>query len=400
MTTMPVRFLFRVILLAPLSVNAADSGMDLTLGANNYWDSNFARSSEKPDSEHYSQWDAILTADYAYKSQHWNLRARASQLEYDLHEEMDESYYAGNGYWKSDWTDSLRSGILWQRQAYAVDRLEFIEQDIVSRDDWNIYADFGRLDSLSFMLGARHSSKTHSNEKRKYMEFDEDEASAQISYRFSGDSRIHIRGAYGEREYSSSRTMPVVTTAPDVVADAGTVESLAIASNQFDFDFIRAEVNAEWVLSPKSSLDLRWGYFQRDGFINEDDGDEISAEFNWAITQKIKTMWGARKAQPAQGETNDSPDQVIAFYVQMSWSITRNLSWSGSVNKSEYDYLPGNTFAAPSEKVFSVTPLQLRYTFAKRFTLELAGTYVDRDSQVLARDFDYTTGHLGLQWDF
>lgn len=376
------------------SVSAAENSVDLVLGANHYWDSNFARANEQPDSEHFSQFDATLTVNHAYKSQRWNLRARASQLQYDLREEMDESYYSGSGFWKSDWLDSLRTGILWQRQAYAVDRLEFIEQDIVSRDDWNVYADFGRLDSLSFLLGARHSSKTHSNPKRESMEFDEDEASAQISYRFSGQSQLHIRGAYGEREYLSAPS--VVDPALDPVI----IDSSMVVPNQFDFDFVRAEVNAEWVLSPKSRLDVQWGYFQRDGFINEDDGDELSVEFHWDITQKIKTLWGARKAQPAQGETNDSPDQLTAFYAQLSWSLTRNLTWSCALNKSEFDYLPGNTFAAPSETVYSLTPLQLRYAFAKQLTLELGATYVERDSLVLARDFDYTRAHLGLQWDF
>ncbi|WP_039911865.1 hypothetical protein [Cellvibrio mixtus] len=402
MTRVPARFvLLPLCALIPLSGIAAENDVSVTLGANHYWDSNFARLHEKPDSEHYSQFDATLSVNHSYKSQQWNLRARASQLEYDVREEMDESYYAGSGFWKSDWADSLRTGILWQRQAYAVDRLEFVEQDIVSRDDWNAYVDIGRLDSLSLLLGGRHSSKKHSNPKRKSMEFDEDEASAQISYHFPGQSRINIRGAYGEREYLSPRFLSV---APDATADAeiesGNVAALAYAPNQFDFDFIRAEVNTEWVLSPKSRIDFQWAYFERDGLINEDDGDEISIEYNWDITRKIKTLWGARKAQPAQGEMNDSPDQIVSLYAQLSWALMRNLTWSFSANKSEYDYLPGNAFAAPTEKVVSITPVQLRYAFAKQLTLEFAATYVDRESLVLIRDFDYTRAHLGLQWDF
>lgn len=382
-----VHFLLCSGVLMPLCVNAAGNGVDLTLGANHYWDSNFARANQKPDSEHYSQWDAILAMNYSYRSQQLNLRARASQLEYDLHEEMDESYYTGNGYWKSDWLDVLRTGILWQRQAYAVDRFEFAAQDIVAREDWDIYIDLGRADALNVTLGARTASQTHSNPQRAALEFDEDEGSAQLSYRFSGQSRLYVRGAYGERHYLTSAG---ASNSPDVNA----------LPEQFDFDFILGEVRAEWVLSPKSRLDLQWGYFQRDGFINEDDGDEMRVEFHWDITQKIQTLWGARKAQPAQGETTDSPAQIISFYAQVDWSLTRNLTWSWAVNKSDYDYLPENIYAAPSERVYSLTPVQLRYEFAKRFTLELAATYVDRNSSILLRDFDYTRAQLGLQWDF
>lgn len=379
----------------PLNVNAAVSRIDFTLGAHHYWDSNFARTYEKPDSEHYSQWDAALTLDHSYKSQRFNLRARASQLDYDLYKEMDESYYAGSGFWKSDWLDVWRTGVLWQRQAYAVDRFEFSEQDIVARDDWNVYADFGRVDSLTFQVGGRTSSQTHSNQKRSGLEFDEDEASAQLAYRFSRQSRVYLRGAYGEREYLFPRLLSGIPDTPGEIP-----EPVVAPPEQFDFDFFRAEVRTEWVISPKSRIDLQWVYFERDGLINEDSGDEMRAEFHWDITQKIQTLWGFRKAQPAQGETSDSPDQIAAFYAHLNWHLTRNLTWSCAFNKSQYDYLPENMAAAPKENIYNLIPLQLRYSFSRKLALELAATYIDRKSSIPARDFDYTRAHIGLQWDF
>src|SRR5690606_35413992 len=127
----------------------------------------------------------------------------------------------------------LKTAIDWTRDAYAVDRLEFVDKDVVARNNLTAQVTLDVGKNIGITLGARDIGQTHSNELRESLDYDEEEGFAAVTYSTANKSSLSVRLREGEREY--------VHPEPD-------------APQALDFDFRQVELEGLWVLTRKTQV--------------------------------------------------------------------------------------------------------------------------------------------------
>ena len=349
------------------------------ISAQEYWDSNINRSADQQDSEHYTQSSAFLGVDKKYGRHHIVGRVKGSRLDYAERTELDASFYDGNASWRSDWTSRLQTEIGWVRIAYPVDQLEFSGKDIVSRDDVNASIIYGSGNRLSIGIGGRQAAQRHSNELRENMDFDEDEALAEIHYQTGSKSRLTLRGRDGQRDYAQS------------IAEDGRL---------LDFSYQQGEVEGNWASSAKTRIIANVAFFRREGETNDGTGNQASLEANWMATEKIQFEAGYTLRQPAVGESSDSPERVHGANLGATWKITEKLQWAVDFRYQHQRYPITDELGERDEEVASVSPLAINYRLSDSFTLRLDARWLDRQSPITYRDYDFMQGSAGFSWHF
>lgn len=352
----------------------AEDRFTLMLGAQEYWDSNFARNAEV-DSEHYTRATASVALHERWSKQDIALGVSGSRYAYAQRDDLDVSFYEGKARWRSDWNSRVKTAFAWARDAYAVDRLEFADKDVVARDDASGELTLGMGKYLGLTLGARQVAQTHSNKLRDYLDFDEDEWFVASSYSTANKSSLSLRLREGSRDY--------VNPVPDAVA-------------VLDFDYRQLEIEGSWALTRKTQLGFTLGRFKREGDVNAGTGTQALIDLRWAMSEKMTLSLNYSQSEPAVGETSDSPSSVRTGKLILGWEPRSKWLFTAAAGYSKQAYAQRLIEPARDETITSFSPLALTYQLTDLLRIRLDTQWVDRQSPLVYRDYDYVQASLGI----
>lgn len=362
------------IMCAASAATAAPDRVTLSLGAQEYWDSNFARNADT-DSEHYTRSVASLALNQKFSKQSLSLNLGGERYEFSERDDLNSDFFKGNAKWASEWTSRVKTAIDWKRDAFLVDRLEFSGQDVVSLDTLNGQLTLGNGRRLGIVVGARQASQTHSNDLRESLDFDEEEGFIGGTYNTPNESSMTLRLRGGERLY--------VHLSPDEVRD-------------LDFEYRQLELEGSWTLTPKTELGFTLGRFKREGEVNAGTGTQAQIDATWAATDKVKLGLSYGQNEPAIGETSDSPENTRTGRFTLTWEPSYRWSWSMNAAYSEQNYVPRLELPARTETVNAFSPLALTYRFSDLLRIRFDSQWVDRQSALPYRDYEYALASLGF----
>ncbi len=356
------------------STAVAQDRFTLGIGVQEYWDSNFARSADV-DSEHYTHAELSLAASQRFSKQDLALNVRGNRYIYDQRDDLDADFYEGQASWRSDWNTRFKTAVTWVRDAYPVDRLEFSGKDVVARDLSKAQFTLSASKQISVGAGVSQTLQTHSNALRENLEFDEDEAFAEVSYKTVNESSLTARLRDGERIHPYPN--------PD--------EPLSL-----DFEYQQRELEVMWALTPKTRLSATFGEFDRKGEINAGVGTQSLLDATWTISEKFSLSAGYNQSKPAVGETSDSPSDVRGGHIKLVWEPGAKWLINMEARHTLLDYDESQLEPARAEKLIAFTPLSLTYRYSESLAIRLNSQWVDRESPLLYRDYDYALASLGL----
>ena len=362
--------------------SAAPDRFSLGLGLQEYWDSNFARNADV-DSEHYTRSYVSLAFNERLSKQDFSISASGSRYEYAEREDLDADLVEGAASWRSDWSPRVKTALVWTRDAYLVDRLEFADKDVVSLENLNGQVNWGLGKSWGITLGARQARQTHSNDVRESLDFDEDEWFAATTYTTANKSSLGLRLRDGERQY----LLPI-QQAPD-----GSLRNL-------DFEYRQLELEGAWALTPKTEIGFTLGRFKREGDVNEGTGTQALIDLGWAISEKLKLTLSYRQSEPAAGETSDSPSDVRTSKAMLNWEPSAKWQFSADASYSDLSYLARQARPARDETITTLRPLVVTYRFSETLALRIDSQWVERESPLLYRDYDYALATIGFNLTF
>lgn len=363
-----------------LMCSAATAQDRFSLGINlqEYWDSNFARSSDA-DSEHYTHAVVSLAAKQKFSKQDLTLGLRGNRYSYDQRYDLDADFYEGDASWRSDWSTRVKTALIWKRDAYPVDRLEFFGKDVVARDDAKAQFTLNASRHINLGAGVIRAVQSHSNSLRRNLEFDEDEAYVEATYLTSSESSLSFRLRDGERIYPY----------PDPN------EPLSL-----DFNYQQSELEVLWALTTKTKVSATVGRFEREGDVNAGVGTQSLLDASWTPSEKLELSLGYSRSEPAVGETNDSPSDVRGGFLRMVWEPSSKWMLKFEGRHTEQEYVQRGLEPMRDETITSITPLSLTYRYSESMAIRLDSQWVDRKSPILYRDYDYALGSLGLALTF
>lgn len=364
------------------AASAAPDRFTLGLGAQEYWDSNFARSADE-DSEHYTRAFASLAFKERISKQDISISASGSSYQYAEREDLDANFVEGAASWRSDWSPRVKTAVVWTRDAYVVDRLEFADKDVVALNNLKGEVTLGVSKFWGITFGARQADQTHSNELRESLDFDEDEWFAATTYATANKSSLSVRFRDGERQY----LLPF-QEGPD-----GNLRNL-------DFEYRQLELEGTWALTRKTEVGFTVGRFKREGDVNAGTGTQALIDLGWAISEKLKLTLSYSQSEPAQGESSDSPSDVRTSKAMVSWEPGAKWQFSMNASHSDVSYLARQTTPARDEKVTSVSPLAVTYRFSETMSFRIDSQWVNRESPLLYRDYDYALASVGIKLTF
>jgi hypothetical protein len=360
------------------ATTAAQDRFTLGLGVQEYWDSNFARNPDV-DSEHYTVAVASLAANHRFSKQQLALNLSGYQYTYDQRDDLDTDFYKGDASWRSDWSTRIKTALTWNHNAYQVDQLEFTGNDVVARDDAKAQLTLGTSKHISITAGVSQALQNHSNSLRQSLEFDEEEAFIGASYHTSNDSSLTVRVRDGERIYPY----------PDPN------EPLSL-----DFDYQQRELEGVWVPTTKTRVTATVGRFEREGEVNAGVGTQSLLDASWEISEKVELSLGYSHSEPAVGETSDSPSDIRGGYLIMVWEPGSKWLISMEGRYTEQEYIQRGLEPARDETIISISPLALTYRFSESLAVRIDSRWVDRQSPLLYRDYDYAIANTGLSFRF
>src|SRR5690606_7909456 len=153
-------------------------------------------------------------------------------------------------------------------------------------------------------------------------------------------------------------------------------------------------------LTRKTQVGFTIGRFKREGDVNEGTGTQALIELGWAISEKLKLTLSYSQSEPAVGETSDSPSDVRTGKALLTWEPSSKWQFSMAASHSNLSYLARPTTPARDEKITSISPLVMTYRFSDRLNFRIDSQWVDRESPLLYRDYDYALATVGFNFSF
>lgn len=345
-----------------------DQGFKWTAGAQHQYDSNFSRTAEAAD-EQVSRAAVGLGYNKTFSAQQLGVRVTANHFRYAERDYLDENAWEGAASWRSRFGNSISSLLSYEREEDPVDQLEFTGRDLVARENANASLTLGNSRRLGIIIGAHQFTQSHSNDERRYLDFDDQDLFAELRFRGAAESWVSLRYRTGERSYASPELLP----------------------QNLDFDYQQWEIETQWALSRKTELTGVAGYFEREGATNNDEGALAGLRFAWQATEKVTTELAYHFSQPAQGETSDSPTEISNSSIQLRWQWTPKIELAISGAYTEFEYYNPTELVPRVERNISFTPLSLEWVMSDAVRFRLRGQWVERSSPILVRDYD---GHM------
>ena len=363
-------------LLLPISAQAEQQLITAGVSLQEYWDDNFSRTREGVR-EQITLSSASVALTKKLSRQEFSARWKGTDYRHDLREDLDAQIQVGEFSWDGQWSDRWHSELLLLRDAYAVDRLEFMDKDIVKKDDAIVKIGYG--DQLLLYIGARHSKQHHSAVVRERLDYDEEEVFAEAKYQTAQQSSLIARYKVGERQY------------PNIVE-----EFLSdVALGDLDFDYQQVEFESIIQLTPKTQLNSLLAYFAREGLLNDDHGALASVDIAWEPRTKLQFKAGYLLKQPAVGELSDSPSEVDRVFLSSEWQMTYKilLSMNAYYEEQQFD---GVLSPERKEQVSVISPFNITFNYSENISLRLNSEWEDRESLLPYRDYTSLQGRLGV----
>lgn len=371
---------FLVTSLAYMSTAQANSpkpeeGFRLFAGAQYQSDSNFSRTHEASE-EQIARAAAGVGYTKSISAQRLSFKVSASQYKYAERDELDEESLEGSASWRSQFSNSISSQLIYDRTETPVDQLEFKGRDMQARQDAIARLSVGDNRRIGFVVGGHQLRQTHSNIERRYLDFEDQDVFAETRFKGSGASQVSLRYRTGERSYE----MP------------------ELLSSNLDFDYDQWEIETDWQLTPKTTLSGLAGYFEREGENNNDEGALASMTLSWQTSAKVATDISYTFNQPALGESQDAPSEIASSSLMLRWQVTTKIQFIAGGSYTEFEYLNQETSLTRIERNIAVTPASLEWTVSDALRLRLHSQWMDRRSPVIERDYEghVVTGGLAM----
>lgn len=363
-----------VLCLFAASAHAEQQLITAGLSIQEYWDSNFSRNHDEVREE-ITLTSASISLDKKLSRQQIAARWKGTEYNHDLREDLDGSVQVGEISWDGEWGKKWRTEVSVLRDAYAVDRLEFFDKDIVTRDDAIIKIGYGSGNKLALYVGGRHTKQHHSAALREGLDFDEDEGLIEFQYQTAQQSLLVARYKVGERQYPNP----------------GLENSLG----QLDFDYQQVEFESTIQLTPKTQLNSVLAYFERDGFINDDHGALATLGMTWDPSEKLQVKTGYLLKQPAVGELSDSPSDIERVFLSSEWQWTHKIRLSANAYYEQQTF-DGIVSIEREEKLSVISPFNLTYDYSENISIRINSEWEDRESPLPYRDYTSLQGRLGV----
>lgn len=348
-----------------------------------YWDDNFSRTRDGVR-EQITLTSASVALDKKLSRQQVSVRWKGTENRHEFRDELDARIHVGEATWDGQWGEKWRTEFSVVRDAYAVDRLEFIDKDVVAKNDAIAKVGYGSGERLVIYLGARHTKQYHSAMVREGLDYDEDEMFVEAQYQTAHESSFALRYSNGERQYP--RVVAVADVA-DVTRD--------IEPGDLDFDYQQLELQSTTQLSPKTQFNSQVAYFSRAGVVNDERGALAALDMVWAPREKLTLKVGYLLKQPAVGDFSDSPSDIDRVFLSSEWQITHKILLSMNAYYEEQAY-DGVLSAERKEQVSVIAPVNITFNYSENISLRIHSEWEDRESLLSYRDYTSLQGRLGI----
>jgi hypothetical protein len=356
------------------AVEAEQQVMGAAISSAQYWDSNFSRS---PDAvpEQIVQSFASVKFDKNYNRQQFIARWKGVDYRHKYRDELDARFNLSKLAWLGQWGEEYSSEFSITRDAYPVNRLEFIDKDIVSKDDMIAKMGYGSGERLVFYGGARRTNQQHSALARDGLDFDEQESFVELAYKTAAKSLFSLRYKIGDRQYPHAS------------------ENLDVG--ELNFDYRQAEVETLFQLTAKTQLTASLAYFDRGGILNKSKGSFSTVDFIWKASDKLDLKIGYLHKQPALGEFSDSPADSKRFHISSEWKLTPKITMSAKVYSEEQSF-DGSNSIAREERVSVISPLNAVFNYSETLSIYVTSEREKRQSLLSYRNYTSLQASLGL----
>ncbi len=349
-------------------------------GLGHTWDSNYDRDPQE-NQEQITTGSAGVEFDRTFSRQRLSASIGATRFNHDQRNELDTTVWGGGAAWRGEVGDHFRTLLSWSRSERLVDRAEFEGKDVITEDELEAGLVLVSGNNLEFPITARRVDQEHSNESQDALDYTDEEASAGIRWVTNRRSHIGINVISGQRDYPSQYQ--------DRPEDIPRQEDL-------NFDYRTVELETLWVISPKTQLESRLGYFNREGDVNDGSGGMALVEGRWQPTAKLDLVTGLELTQPAIGETSNSPSENRRLYVDVVWQATPKISLGTGYAYVEHEFDENPVREARSETTNRINPLIARYQFTDQVEFNLTSAWLKRSSRRDDRDFEASIVTLGI----
>lgn len=375
------------VLSAPL-VQADDDFWHASAGAREVWDSNFSR---KPiaDEEEVLHSTASVSVRETFGRQLLTANWQVHKYDYQTYTDFNGTTHSGDINWKGELGSQLNTQLSLSRDSYMVDRFEFFGNDRVDRDELNGRLGFGNNQRLTFHIGGRETHQRHSNGLREGLDYDEQEGFVDIGYQTSSRSTVTLRARSGNRSYIND------PFASDLL-DPATQLPPSDQKRDLDFDYNQAELETEWVLSPKTRVSFTLARYKREGDLNEATGSLATLEGKWQVTEKMGFTGGYSYREPALGESSDSPAKIQESFVALQWDVSHRLSIASNWRYSLRRYESLNANLVRDEHLYIFLPLSISYNIGDHWQIRADSGWRKNESPLEQRQYTSRTASLGI----
>jgi hypothetical protein len=347
---------------------ASDDFLNVDLSLKRLHDDNFLRSPEAGVAEEITVASAGLRLNETIASQALKAQWHAVSYNYDQFSDLDAVVQQGKFSWKGQFGERIKTDVELLRDSSPVDRLEFTGKDIVTKDDATAKIGYGTGERLTAYIGGHQTRQNHSEDMRDGLDFNDQETFFELAYKTAGDSTLSARVENGERNYPN---YPSDTPVP----------------HDLDFTYKQLSVDANFVLSPKTSIELAGASFSRDGIVNNGKGSVASLAAKWTLTPKLQMKTGYTYRQPAIGEISDSPFETQGVFISANWQLTPKISLGTNLRGEEQQFDDRSIGLAREEKLYNIMPLAIIYNYSDNFSFRIEAERIKRESPLEYRNF-------------
>lgn len=369
-------------------VQADDDFWHASAGAREVWDSNFSR---KPvaDEEEVLHSTASVGVRQTFGRQLITANWQVHKYDYQNYTDFNGTTHSGDINWKGELGSQLNTQLSLARDSYMVDRFEFFGNDRVDRDELNGRLGYGNNQRLTFHIGGRETHQRHSNGLREGLDYDEQEGFVDIGYQTSSRSTIRLRARSGNRTYINE------PFADDLLDPAAPLSS-PDKNRDLDFDYSQGELEAEWVLSPKTRVALTLARYKRKGDLNDATGSLATLDAKWQATEKMGFTGGYSYREPALGESTDSPAKIHESFIGLQWDLTHRLSLASNWRYSLRRYENLNAELVRDEHLYIFSPLSVSYSLGDYWQIRADSGWRKNESPLAQRNYTSRTASLGI----
>ncbi|MFC4261033.1 hypothetical protein ACFOZ5_18585 [Marinobacter lacisalsi] len=343
-------------------------------------DSNYDRLPDN-DPEQITTGKAGIRLNQTLSRQHFNARAAVTRYRFDERDELDTSIWSGGVGWQGSIGSRFKPSLSWSQTEQLVDRAEFEGRDILTDETVRGGLVYSLGPHWNIPVRAQRVEQEHSNETQTALDYIDEQVSVGASYVSDRNSSAGINLIHGDREYPNQNR-----TRPEDIPDR----------DDLDYDYWTVELETNWVISPKTQLEGRLGFFERDGEANDGSGGYALIEARWKPTYKTRLTTGVQYTEPAIGETANSPSEIERIYIDAEWQATPKILLSSGYSWSNNRFDTNTNRESRTEELQVINPLTARYQMNETLAFYLRSTWVDRSSPVDDREFDATIVKVGL----